>query len=89
MPKYVAEIFVSDDTDWKTIEDAKLNAQWRRIVTLEERMARTDLNGKCGSCMYFGECNLYSKAYGECKVKGSLKERSQKACKTFYKKKEN
>ena len=34
MQKYVAEIFVPNDADWQTIEDAKAKAEWRRIITL-------------------------------------------------------
>lgn len=89
MQKYVAEIFVPNDADWQTIEDAKAKAEWKRIITLEERMARTNLEGKCGGCVYFNQKkeNYYSKACGVCVVKDSIRERCQKACKTFYKEK--
>lgn len=51
--KYVAEIEVPDGVDWQTLEDAKLCAKWRRVYSLHDRMSRTDLTDKCGSCKYF------------------------------------
>lgn len=86
MPKLRAEIYVSEDADWQEIEDAKLKAEWKRITTKEERMAKTDLTDKCGSCTAFCHKEVFDgkTAYGRCKVKDTLRERSQKACKTFY-----
>lgn len=88
MQKYRAEILVPDNCDWQTIEDAKSKAEWKRIFTNEERMARTNLDGKCGSCKSFchKDCFDGKTAYGRCKIKDTLRERSQKACKTFYEK---
>lgn len=51
--KYKAEIEVPDNADWRTIEDAKLMAEWHRVYSLHDRMSRTDLTDKCGSCKYF------------------------------------
>lgn len=53
MAKYRAEIEVPDNADWQTLEDAKLKATWKRLYTQEDRKARTDLTGKCGSCVNF------------------------------------
>lgn len=89
MKKFRAEILVADDADWQAIEDAKAKAVWKRIITLEEIMARTDLDNKCGSCVHFDMCdNLYGKATGRCKLKDTLRERTRKCCKTFYVNKE-
>ena len=86
MKKFRAEILVPDDCDWQTIEEAKMKAVWKPIVTKEERMARTNLTGKCGSCTAFCHKEVFDgkTAYGRCKIKDTLRERSQKACKTFY-----
>lgn len=84
-----AKIEVPDNADWKTIEDAKARAIWKEHHTLKERMAKTNLDGKCGSCKYFVNCEIYMGAYAHCTVKDTLRERSRKACKTFYVKKEN
>lgn len=89
MAKLRAEIEVPDDAPWQVVEDAKARAEWRKIISLKERMAKTNLDGKCGSCKYFVNCEIYMGAYAHCTVKDTLRERSRKACKTFYVKKEN
>lgn len=88
MQKYRAEILVPDNASKRTIEKAKANAEWKRVISREEKMAQTDLTGKCGSCVYFchKECFGGKTAYGRCRIKDTLRERSQKACKTFYEK---
>jgi hypothetical protein len=65
--KYVAEIEVPDGADWQTLEDAKLCAKWRRVYSLHDRMSRTDLTDKCGSCKYFVRRDYASsKCSGDC-----------------------
>ena len=51
-------IELPDNATWEDIEDAKITADrngWKREHTIsqQERMLKTDLEGKCGSCKYF------------------------------------
>lgn len=84
MAKYRAEIEVPDNASWQTIEDAKLCAVWREIFSVSDRMARTDLTDKCGSCKHFCPYKRGNAlAYGRCLVKRMEKERSMKKCKLY------
>ena len=85
--KYKAEIEVPDNADWRTIEDAKLRADWHRVYSVHDRMQRTDLTDKCGSCKYFV---MYDRKYagsvcaGTCIAKKtSYKKRSNPKCKKY------
>ena len=87
--KFRAEIEVPDNATWQDIEDAKIKAQWRRVYTREEQMARTNLDNKCGSCEYFNkDAGIKGTAYGKCMLKESLKERSMRAM-SCYKRRED
>lgn len=86
------EINVPDDADFYTIEDAKLQAEqnitWYRVHTKTERMQRTDLSDKCGSCKYFTlKPDLFSCCYGKCEIghKG-YKTRACPKCKKYERK---
>lgn len=88
------EITVPDNADFYAIEDAKLQAEqyieWRRVIDREERMRKTDLTDKCGSCKYFQpKPDLFSCAYGKCLLghKG-YKTRAYPKCKG-YERREN
>lgn len=83
-----AEIKVPNNASWQQIEDAKIKAPWRRILTVEDRMGDTNLDGKCGSCVYFvPKPDLFSKCYGNClKGRAGYKQRSCKACKAYERK---
>ena len=86
--KLVADpIYVDDNADWQTIEDAKARANWHSVLSREERMKNTCLDGKCGSCEKFCPKNIAgSKVTGKCKDKGDFdfRQRSTPGCK-FYK----
>ena len=80
--KFIADpVYVDDNADFDEIMDACLRAKWRRAYTLEDRMSRTDLSGKCGSCKHF---NLKedSKTCGHCPMRGR-RERTSRACKEY------
>ena len=83
-----AEIEVPNNASWQQIEDAKIKAPWRRILTVEDRMRDTNLDRKCGSCVHFvPKPDLFSKCYGNClKGKAGYKQRSCKACKAYERK---
>ena len=51
--KYKAEIEVPESATWAELEEAKIGAKWEAVYTLPDRMKRTSLEGKCGSCKYF------------------------------------
>jgi hypothetical protein len=88
------EILLPDNADYNTIEDAKAEAErniiasgikWQRVFDKTERMNRTDLNNKCGSCIYFTlKPDLFSCSYGKCELghKG-YKTRSNPCCKSY------
>ena len=83
--KYVAEIEVPDGADWQTLEDAKLCAKWRRVYSLHDRMSRTDLTDKCGSCKHFvSRPYAGSKCSGYCMArKTDYKYRTTPKCKCY------
>ena len=89
--KLVADpVFVPDNADWQTIEDAKARANWHEVKSREELMAETDLNGKCGTCTHFCPIkNEWSKANGRCELKCSMdyRQRSTPACKSYERRK--
>lgn len=62
-----ARIEVPDNAGYADIEEAKIAAKWEveEKGTKEERMRKTDLSGKCGSCRWFTECA--GTAHGDCK----------------------
>ena len=83
--KYVADpIILPDNASWQDIEDAKARAKWHRVFTREEMMARTNLDGKCGSCKKF--CPRRDSSYGSCSDKPyyDYRQRTTPACKTGY-----
>ena len=81
--KYKAEIEVPNNASWQTIEDAKIKAVWKLVEPKEERMARTNLNNKCGSCKKF--CPFDCSSYGTCERTHCLfrVSRTRKACKDY------
>lgn len=83
------EIEVPDNATIQTIEDAKICAErdisWHRVIEKSERMSRTNLENKCGSCKYFTlKPDLTSCSYGKCEVgmKG-YKTRANPKCKKY------
>ena len=90
MQRYRAEIEVPEGACWQTIEDAKLRATWQKVVTLDDRMRKTNLDGKCGSCKYFKPKTFLiskTKCYGDClKGRAGNRQRSCKACKRYERK---
>lgn len=94
--KLVCEIEVPDNADFKTKLDAMASAaadesKWREVKSSEarriERMMKTDLCRKCGSCKFFESTpHKANKSYGIChKGYVSPRSRSTKAC-TLYEK---
>ena len=85
--KLVADpVFVPDNADWQTIEDAKARAKWHSVKSREEMMSETNLCGKCGSCKHFClEKYKWSAAMGQCKLKSEMdsRQRSTPACKQY------
>lgn len=87
--KLRAEIEVPDDADEITIEIEKKYANWRRIYSREDRMKRTDLTDKCGSCKHF--CPVYRKfiggtdslCYGTCAKGRADRTRTTPICKDY------
>jgi len=81
--KYKAVIEVPNNASWQTIEDAKIKAVWKLVEPKEERMARTNLNNKCGSCKKF--CPFDCSSYGTCERTHCLfrVSRTRKACKDY------
>ena len=81
--KYRAEIEVPNNASWQTIEDAKIKAVWKQIDPKEERMARTNINNKCGSCTKF--CPFDYSSYGTCERGKYLfrVSRTRKACTNY------
>lgn len=92
--KLVCEIELPDNADFKTKLDAMAQAsrdesKWREIYSRETMMDRTNLENKCGSCRYFCPKQYgQSKCYGDC-LKGyaGYKQRSNKACRSYERKK--
>lgn len=83
------EIELPDNADFYAIEDAKLQAEqnikWYRVFPKAERMRKTDLNNKCGSCKYFTlKPDFRSCAYGKCeKGHKGYRGRSVPCCKQY------
>ena len=89
--KLIADpIILPDDADWQTIEDAKIKANWHRVITKEERMAQTDLCLKCGSCIHFDPTkSTFTESWGKCDFKtgsAALKARTTPCCGKYEKK---
>ena len=86
--KYRAEIEVSDSATWAEIEEAKIGAKWEEIYTLPDRMNRTDLTNKCGSCKYFEPCADFGfGSHGFCnKGRAPWRPRSTPKCKDYERK---
>ena len=88
--KMRAEIEVPENACWQAIEDAKLKAEWRTVITVDDRMRKTNLEGKCGSCKYFAPITLAlstSKSYGDClNGRKGYRQRSCKACNAYERK---
>lgn len=88
------EIDVPDNATFQTIEDAKIiaerNISWHRVIEMTERLRRTNLEDKCGSCKFFTlKPDLTSCCYGKCeKGKSGYKTRSNPKCKQ-YERREN
>lgn len=83
------KIILPDDASLGDIEDAKLTAdlkgwEYKHVTTSEERFKATNLDNKCGSCMYF-QSHKYcgSKAYGDCSVGHAWGQRTRPACKDY------
>lgn len=91
--KLICQIELPDDADYKTKLDAIAQAgrdesKWKKAESKEERMKRTNLDNKCGSCEYFKLINPeLSMVYGDCmKGRAEFKERTCKACKSYERK---
>ena len=85
---YEARIEVPEDISYEELMEAQLTAPWEcKGVkhSKEERMSRTDLSNKCGSCRHFIERpDLTSSCYGKClKGKKGYKVRTNRACKEY------
>ena len=85
---YAAEVRVPDNATYYEIEEAKLKAEWKfkgEKHLRKERMARTNLSDKCGSCEHWeAHPDLTSESYGKClKGRAGYKPRSCKACKLY------
>lgn len=86
MNKWVCDpIILPDGYTWQDLEDAKLSAKWRKVVTNEDRMKRTDLTDKCGSCKYYkpyvGKQGGTSR--GECAIGTCPTYRTRRKCKKY------
>ena len=67
---YTARVEVPDNASLADIVDAQLSAKWtvEKKETKADRMCKTSLCGKCGSCRWFAACPTYrAKSYGDCK----------------------
>ena len=85
---WTARIEVPDDMPQLDVEERKLHAEWHieeAKLSLAERMRKTDLEGKCGSCKYFElKPLLYSCVYGDClNGHAGFRQRTVKACKDY------
>lgn len=85
MIKYIADpIYLPDNYAWGDLEDAKLSAKWRKVTTQEERMKKTDLTNKCGSCKHFIPKSVaWSSCYGGCDAGHPYGQRTRPACKNY------
>lgn len=86
--KLIADpIYLPDNANWQTIEDAKANAKWHKVISKEELQARTDLTGKCGSCKFFKPYDGKYKCRGDCmNGRVGFRQRCSPACKGYEKK---
>lgn len=90
--KAVLEIELPNDADPLTIECAKLTAEqfinWEIVRERKDRMARTNLDNKCGSCKFFElKPDMFSQCYGKCHAGHyGYKQRSVPACKDYERK---
>lgn len=90
--KYVCEIELPDNADHYVKADARVRAArdesvWREIRDKKALMKNTNLDGKCGTCIYFhpiericGSC-----CYGSCEKGLAIRQRSVKGCKRYTK----
>ena len=82
--KMRAEIEVPEGASWQTIEDAKIKAVWNTVITVDDRMRKTNLDNKCGSCKSFIPKPYFnSKCYGDCLKGRRNRARYSKACKLY------
>lgn len=84
--KYVCEIEVpGNDTITKLDLMAKASrdeTMWKPISSKPERMARTNLANKCGSCKHF--CLWHdSESNGVCRINHPWGKRTRPACKDY------
>lgn len=92
--KLRCEIELPDNADFKTKLDAMAQAgrdesKWQEVYSRDKMMDRTNLENKCGSCRFFIPKQYgQSKCYGDC-FKGYVgyKQRSNKACRAYERKK--
>lgn len=85
--KYVCEIEIPDNASPVTFLDAIAQAgrderKWKRVYTLPERMERTDLTDKCGSCKYFVQWHD-SRVNGCCSCGHPWGKRTRPKCKDY------
>lgn len=95
--KLYCEVDIKDKTPL-TILDAIAYASrheelWKirktRSEKREEMMSKTDLRGKCGSCIYFQPEKWYDgepSCYGKCLKGRAYRQRTVKACKKYERK---
>jgi len=70
MTVYTARIEVPDNATYSEIVDAQLCAVWQveTKVTKEDRMRKTNIEGKCATCKWFHPLIVDgAKSYGDCK----------------------
>lgn len=90
--KWRCEIELPDNASTITFLDAIAQAgrdesKWKRLHSLPERMARTDLTDKCGSCKHF--CLWHdSDVNGCCKAGHAWGQRTRPMCKDYERKEE-
>lgn len=86
------KVELPDDATYEDIVDALITADrkgWKRqdVMTVKEKMEKTNLDHKCGSCIYFQPrpyCG--SECYGNCIAGKAWGARTRKACKDYKKK---
>ena len=67
---YTARVEVPDNASLADIVDAQLSAKWKceNKETKADRMRKTPMDKKCGSCRWFVLCPTWrAKSYGDCK----------------------
>lgn len=92
--KYVCEIQLPDHPSHTQKLDAMARAAkdqslWRVVQDKEDLMKQTNLDGKCGTCIYFHQIDklLGSTCYGRCEKGLAVRQRSVKACRRYEKEK--